>query len=74
MPLLGSWTSCQKETEIEIMKNSKISYLPAIPESSEYSVCKTYFHFLLDTIEVLELPYIFAQADEQMYARILHII
>ena len=34
MPLLGSWTSFQKETE-------------------EYPVCKTYFDFLVGTMEVL---------------------
>ena len=56
------------------MKNSKFSYLPIISESSEYAVCETYLYFLLDTIKVLGLPYIFVQADEQVYARILHII
>ena len=74
IPLLGSWTSFQKETSIEKMKNSKFSYLSTIPESWEYPVCKTYLHFLVDTIEVLELPYIFIKADEQVYARISHTI
>ena len=74
MLLLGSWTSFQKETAIGSMKNSKISYLPTIHESWEYPVCKTYLHFLVDTIEVLELSYIFVKADEQVYAMISHII
>lgn len=30
-------------------------------------------YFLRDTIEVLELPHIFVQADKQLYVRILHI-
>ena len=40
IPLLGSWTSFQKETSIEYMKKSKINYLPTIPKSLEYPVCK----------------------------------
>ena len=74
MTLLGSWTSFQKETTIEYKKKSKINYLPSILKSPEYPVCKIYLHFLLDTIEVLELPYIFVQAYKQVYGRILHII
>ena len=42
-----------------------------IPESLGYPVCRTYLDFLVETIEVLELPYIFVQADEQVYTRIL---
>ena len=55
MPLLGSWTSFQKETTIENMKNPKINYLPTIPKSPEYPVCETYLDFLIDTMKVLEL-------------------
>ena len=40
IPLLGSWTSFQKETSIEYMKKSKINYLPTIPKSLEYPFCK----------------------------------
>ena len=75
MPPLGFWTSFQKETAIENMKKIKISYLSTIAKSREYPVCKTYLHFLVGTIvEVLKLPYIFVQAFEQVYARVLHII
>ena len=48
--------------------------MPTIPKSREYPVCKTYLHFLVDTIDVLKLLYIFVQTDEQVYARVLHII
>lgn len=62
--------NCHREHE-----KSKTSYLPTIPNSREYPVCKTYLHFLVGTIvEVLKLPYIFVQAFEQVYARVLHII
>ena len=54
-------------------EKSKINWLPTIPKSPEYPVCKTYRHFLVDTI-VLELLYMFVHADEQVYPRILHII
>ena len=74
MPLLGSWKSFQKENTIENMKKSKIYYFPTIPKSPVYPVCKTYLDFLVDTIEVLELPYVFVYTHEQVYARILHII
>ena len=73
MPLLGSWTFFQKESTMQNMKKSKISYLPTI-HLSQKSVCKTYIHFLVDIIEVLELSHIFIQADEQVYARITYMI
>ena len=60
-PLIGSWTFFQKETTIEYMKKSKINY-----KSLLYPFCKIYLHFLVDTIEVLELPYIFEQTYEQV--------
>ena len=52
------------------MKKYKINYLPAIPKSPEYLVRETYLEFLVDTMEVLQLPYIFVHADEQLCARI----
>ena len=61
--------NCHREHE-----KSKTSYLPTIPNSREYPVCKTYLHFLVDTIEAPELPYIFLPADEQVCTRVLHII
>ena len=72
--LLGSSRSFQKESTIENMKKSKINYLLTIPKSPGYTVCKTYLDFLIGVMEVLELPYIFLHTDEQMYARVLHII
>ena len=66
MPLLGSWKSVRKESTIENMKKSKINYLPTIPKIPEYFVCKTYLGFLIDTMEVLQLSYIFVHADEQV--------
>ena len=74
MALLGSSRSFQKESTIENMKKSKINYLLTIPKSPGYTVCKTYLDFLIGVMEVLELPYIFLHTDEQMYARVLHII
>ena len=53
MPLLGSWTSFQKETTIENMKKSKINYLLTSPKSQQYPVCETYLDLLVDTMEVL---------------------
>ena len=61
LPLIGSWTFFQKETTIEYTKKSKINY-----KSLLYPLCKIYLHFLVDTIEVLELPYIFGQKYEQV--------
>ena len=74
MPLVGSWTPFQKTTTVDLMTQSEITYLPTIPKSPEYPVCKKYLDFLLDTIEHLELPHIFVHADEQVYARILHLL
>ena len=66
MLLPSSWTYFQKETTIENMKKSKVNYLLTFPKNPEYPVCKTCLDFLVDTMEVLELPYIFVQADEQV--------
>ena len=63
----------KNETTKEYMKKSKINYSPTIPKSLEYLDCKIYLHFLVDTIEVLKLPYIFVQGYEKAKARILHI-
>ena len=48
--------------------------MPANLDPPEYSVCKEYLDFLLDTMSYLEIPHIFVHADEQVYARILHLI
>ena len=48
------------------MKKIRINYLPTVAKSPEYPIRKIYLHFLVDTIEVLELPYIFAQAYVQV--------
>ena len=58
IPLLGYWTSFQKETAIENMKKSKINNLATVSKSPEHPVWKIYFHFSVDTIEVPELLYI----------------
>ena len=44
-------------------EKSKIYYLPTIPKSPENSFCKTYLHFLVYTIEVLELQYLLVHAE-----------
>ena len=69
MALLGSWPSFQEETTIENMQKSKINYLPTIPKSPKYPLCNTYIIFLVDTMEVLELLYIFVHTDEQTSIR-----
>ena len=69
MALLGSWPSFQEETTIENMQKSKINYLPTIPKSPKYPLCNTYIIFLVDTMEVLELLYIFVYTDEQTSIR-----
>lgn len=70
IPLLGSWSSFQEETTIGNIQKSNISNFST--KSPEYPFCKTYPDFLVDTMEVLRLPYIFVHTDEQVYARILH--
>ena len=69
MALLGSWLSFQEETTIENMQKSKINYLPTIPKSPKYPLCNKYIIFFIDTMEVLELLYIFVHTDEQTSIR-----
>ena len=37
-------------------------------------MCKEYLDFLLEAMDMLEVPDIFAHADEQVYARVLHLV
>ena len=72
--LLGSWTAfnktvCEKESVKSLLK-----YLPANENPPEYPVCKEYLNFILDVIKFLNIPHIFVHVDEQVYARILHLI
>ena len=60
MPLL-----LLKKTTIEYTKKPKTDYFSTIHKSLQYPV---------DTVELLKLPYVFAQAYEQVSARILHMI
>ena len=73
-PLLGSWIAYQKAVCNSEVTLSSIKYLPATLDPSEYSVCKEYLDFLLDTTSYLEIPHIFVHADEQVYPRIRHLI
>ena len=74
LPLLGSWTTYQKAVCNSEVTISLFKYLPANVDPPGYSDCKEYFDFMLDTMRYLEIPHIFAHADEQVYARILQLI
>ena len=49
-------------------------YLPVVSSPPEYPVCKEYLDFLIDLLRQLEIPYIFAHADEMVYAKLCHIL
>ncbi len=48
--------------------------MPAIPEPAEYLVCKAFLDKLPDLMKELEIGHVFAYADEQVYARLAHIL
>ncbi len=74
LPLLGSWTAFQKCVTESNQQKSVIEYMPVITESPNFSVCKNYLDVLRDIIEDLGLEFIFAHADEDVYAKLVQII
>ena len=53
---IASRTAFQKKVTSVNMPQSIIKYLPTIPEPPEYGVCKD---FLLEAMDMLEVPHIF---------------
>eukprot|EP00794_Sanderia_malayensis_P017934 gene17934-19723_t len=73
-PQIGSWTAFQKQvSDVKIIK-SVINYMPTIDAPPEYNVCKDYLDSMVDVMELLDAPHIFVHADEQVYARVLHLM
>ena len=48
--------------------------MPTIPEPPNYKGCKEYLDYVVNTCDILEIPYSFVHADEQVYSRLLHFI
>ena len=71
---VGSWTAFKKEVTAKEVRKCLLEYLPVIPEPSEYHVCKNFLDRLLDLMKDLEVKHIFAHSDEQVYARLAHIL
>ena len=74
LPLLGAWAAYQKNVCEKESVKSLLKYLPANENPPEYPVCKEYLNFILEVMDYLNIPRIFVHADEQVYARILHLI
>ena len=72
--LIGSWTDFKKKTTNVEYEKSLLEYLPAIPETPKYPVCKKFLDDLLGLMEDLELGHIYAHGDEQVYALLTHIM
>ena len=71
---VGSWTACKMEVTSKEIRKSLLEYVPVIPEPPEYHVCKNFLDRLLDLMKDLEVKHIFAHSDEQVYARLAHIL
>ena len=54
--------------------NILIEYMPVINQPPKYDVCKYYLDHLNEIIADLGLSYMFVHADEEVYARLAHII
>ena len=63
----------QKGCDVEQTK-SLLEYLQTIAEPPEYPVCKKFLDDLLFLINELDLDHIFVHSNEQVYARLAHII
>ena len=72
--LLGSWTEFNKIVTNFTTFKSIINYVSTIPEPPDYKVCKEYLNFVVNRFDILEIPYGFVYADEQVYSRLLHLI
>ena len=57
-----------------ILQKSVVEYLPTIPQLPEYDVCKKFLDNINEMMKELDLEHIFTHADEQVYARLAHII
>ena len=72
--LINSWTDFNKKV-INIKQTKSLhECLPTIAVPPEYSVCKKFLDDLLSLIKELNLDHISAHSDEQVYARLVHII
>ena len=74
LPVLGSWTSFNRNVSTHDQAKSLIKYMPVINQPPKYDVCKYYLDHLNEIINDLGLDYMFAHADEEVYARLAHII
>ena len=73
--LIGSWSDFNRlVTEERNVRKCLLEYLPTIPQPPEYPVCKKFLDDLLKAMRDLDLEYIFAHGDEQVYARLAHTI
>lgn len=72
---LGSWTNfnCQVNRH-HSQEKSILEYLPVILQPPEYPVCKRFLEDLLELLNNFEIDHIFVHSDEQVYARLFHII
>ena len=71
---VASWTPFNKEITAVQHGKALLEYLPVIPEAPEYKVCKDLLDYLCDLLKELEIGHIYAHADEQVYAKLAHII
>ena len=73
--LIESWTDFNGQvTEETNVRKCFLQYLPPIPQSLEYSVCKKFLDGLLKVMRDLDLDHIFAHGDKYVYAWLAHII
>ena len=73
--LIGSWTDFNRQvTEETNITNCLLEYLPIIPQLPEYPICKKFLDDLLKVVRDLDQEHIFAHGEEQVYARLAHII
>ena len=74
LPLLGSWTAFRRAVSQKEHGKSVIEYLPIISQPPKYDVCKYYLDDINRIITDLELNHLFVHANEEVYARLTHII
>ena len=74
LPLVVSWTAIQRKISDSEQEKSLIEYMPIIGQPPRYDVCKYYLDNLNEIMNDLGLIHMFSHADEEVYARMAHVI
>ena len=71
---VGSWSQFQRSVSVKKSEKSHLEYLPTVLHPPDYPVCKSFLDNLVRLCQELDLNFIFLHGDEQVYAKLAHIL